>query len=170
MRIIDEDDEAPMRLLSYFASLSLMLAIGIRFLTRLDGFWVAVCTCACTPAMVGYCYYHAGSGHSRLRRRFTVYLSVIVALVCAIILSHGGLRSRALDIESAVLHGIAGGLISCLAGMVTAVAADPLLRRVRRFARRGGCRACGYDLTGNVSGRCPECGCATRILRREDCV
>lgn len=23
---------------------------------------------------------------------------------------------------------------------------------------RGTCRACGYDLTGNVSGRCPECG------------
>jgi hypothetical protein len=22
------------------------------------------------------------------------------------------------------------------------------------------CRACGYDLTGNVSGRCPECGTA----------
>ncbi len=22
----------------------------------------------------------------------------------------------------------------------------------------GHCRNCGYDLTGNVSGRCPECG------------
>jgi hypothetical protein len=22
----------------------------------------------------------------------------------------------------------------------------------------GHCRSCGYDLTGNVSGRCPECG------------
>ena len=31
------------------------------------------------------------------------------------------------------------------------------LRRWRR-ARRGGCRKCGYNLTGNVSGRCPECG------------
>jgi hypothetical protein len=28
--------------------------------------------------------------------------------------------------------------------------------------RRGGCRACGYDLTGNRSGVCPECG--TRIV------
>ena len=29
---------------------------------------------------------------------------------------------------------------------------------------RGGCRNCGYDLTGNVSGTCPECGktCQTR--------
>ena len=30
-------------------------------------------------------------------------------------------------------------------------------RRVRR-RRQGLCTRCGYDLTGNVSGRCPECG------------
>ncbi len=27
-----------------------------------------------------------------------------------------------------------------------------------RRAPPGHCRRCGYDLTGNVSGRCPECG------------
>lgn len=32
--------------------------------------------------------------------------------------------------------------------------------RRRRAARREGCRSCGYDLTGNVSGVCPECGAA----------
>ena len=31
------------------------------------------------------------------------------------------------------------------------------LRRWRR-ARRGAFRKCGYNLTGNVSGVCPECG------------
>jgi hypothetical protein len=30
--------------------------------------------------------------------------------------------------------------------------------RRRRRRRRGLCAACGYDLTGNVSGVCPECG------------
>jgi hypothetical protein len=28
----------------------------------------------------------------------------------------------------------------------------------RREPEPGHCRACDYDLTGNVSGRCPECG------------
>lgn len=29
--------------------------------------------------------------------------------------------------------------------------------------RHGECLRCGYNLTGNVSGRCPECGCRTGI-------
>lgn len=34
--------------------------------------------------------------------------------------------------------------------------------RLRRRMRMAGlCRACGYDLTGNVSGTCPECGVKT---------
>lgn len=32
-----------------------------------------------------------------------------------------------------------------------------ILRR-RGRVRPGACRLCGYDLTGNVTGRCPECG------------
>jgi len=32
------------------------------------------------------------------------------------------------------------------------------LSRRRRHARRGVCRTCAYDLTGNLSGVCPECG------------
>lgn len=32
------------------------------------------------------------------------------------------------------------------------------MRRQRRAL--GGCRSCGYNLTGNVSGVCPECGTA----------
>jgi hypothetical protein len=33
-----------------------------------------------------------------------------------------------------------------------------LWRRDRQRPRPGFCQRCDYDLTGNVSGRCPECG------------
>jgi hypothetical protein len=41
-----------------------------------------------------------------------------------------------------------------------AAATASLLTLARRRARgrQGQCRKCGYDLTGNLSGKCPECG------------
>jgi len=36
------------------------------------------------------------------------------------------------------------------------------IRRWRR-RRKGRCVTCGYRLTGNESGVCPECGCATKL-------
>ncbi len=35
--------------------------------------------------------------------------------------------------------------------------------RDRRRVPAGCCAACGYDLTGNVSGRCPECGALCEV-------
>lgn len=44
------------------------------------------------------------------------------------------------------------------AGLATAAYVESA--NARRGRRRGAprCDDCGYDLTGNVSGRCPECG------------
>ena len=44
-----------------------------------------------------------------------------------------------------------------------------MIRRIRRRRPPGYCQRCGYDLTGNDTGRCPECGCATKSLEKEDC-
>ncbi|GMU83045.1 MAG: hypothetical protein AMXMBFR47_29160 [Planctomycetota bacterium] len=40
-----------------------------------------------------------------------------------------------------------------------------LWRRNRRRIEPGCCANCGYNLTGNVSGRCPECGAVTESER-----
>jgi len=48
--------------------------------------------------------------------------------------------------------------------LVLLVAAAPtaaLWRRDRRRIPPGHCETCAYNLTGNVSGRCPECGSPT---------
>jgi hypothetical protein len=55
------------------------------------------------------------------------------------------------------INGLAGVIwaaaitIGCLVGWRTH-------RKNVRVADATHCRQCGYDLTGNVSGRCPECG------------
>ena len=48
-----------------------------------------------------------------------------------------------------------------LAAFVVVTAATAILwHRGQRYPR-GHCQVCGYDLTGNVSGVCPECGAKT---------
>lgn len=42
-----------------------------------------------------------------------------------------------------------------------ALSAMTVLLWRRRRSRPGHCPACGYNLTGNISGRCPECGAET---------
>ncbi len=37
----------------------------------------------------------------------------------------------------------------------------------RKRPPRGHCRSCGYNLTGNTSGRCPECGSAVEARTSE---
>jgi hypothetical protein len=46
-----------------------------------------------------------------------------------------------------------------IVGAALAILAIRRARHVREMQRRAGrCVACGYDLTGNISGICPECG------------
>ena len=42
----------------------------------------------------------------------------------------------------------------------------PRTIELRRRARKGYCLTCGYNLTGNISGVCPECG--TKITSEND--
>ena len=55
-------------------------------------------------------------------------------------------------------------------GMVPQILYGVRRRRVAHRARNGLCPACGYDLTGNVTGACPECGmgsaCAGPIIQQ----
>lgn len=54
-------------------------------------------------------------------------------------------------------------LSGVVAGLVAAgdwVAVERPRGRMRRRLRLGLCRHCGYDLHGNVSRVCPECGAA----------
>ena len=60
-----------------------------------------------------------------------------------------------IEIETLI---VAGG---CTLNIALAVVARLVLPKVRRDFRWGGfCPFCDYDLTGNISGVCPECGAA----------
>lgn len=52
-----------------------------------------------------------------------------------------------------------GLLFACL----LAALASHSLGGLPQYARHPFCRECGYDLTGNTSGRCPECGTISTV-------
>ena len=64
-------------------------------------------------------------------------------------------------LPKAVHYGTEGGTITVpmwIPVVATVSLALGLHLFTRRQLKRGFCPACGYNLTGNVSGRCPECG------------
>ena len=157
-RIVDENAEAPSKVLRTYAVVVLVAALLVRLLTQTAGFLASMCLCGLAPLLVVHCYYHVGPEHEGFRRKFRVVLSTVTASGCAILMSYSGLRVRSLDLGLALVFGIGGGLVTHLIGLVASGLADLFLTRVRRFASPQECRTCGYDLTGNTSGTCPECG------------
>ncbi|MEW6253575.1 MAG: hypothetical protein AB1716_23265 [Planctomycetota bacterium] len=69
---------------------------------------------------------------------------------------------------------VAGVLVLCgaLISMVIvlrSVARVLHLHRATKRADAGRCITCSYDLRGQHEHRCPECGCATESLEKEEC-
>lgn len=98
----------------------------------------------------------------RVPRRawLAVWIAVAFAICVASIASHGSYR-RAIakngSLATYVLFSLNfGSYVSWPVLAALGVAWRP------RRPRSGHCAGCGYDLTGNESGRCPECGIAAR--------
>jgi hypothetical protein len=76
--------------------------------------------------------------------------------------------SRGLPQQSGLIVEIPMWFPCVLFSIYPALASIAGLLRCRRRRRRNLCTGCGYNLTGNVSGRCPECGTAIGCGTRND--
>jgi hypothetical protein len=90
-------------------------------------------------------------GRRSLFRNVIVALAYYVALALAYLSTLFLLLGGVWQLQFAVYTLLALGPVIGL-GIAVAPAVD------RRRKISGKCRTCGYDLTCNVSGRCPECG------------
>jgi len=65
---------------------------------------------------------------------------------------------RALQGVETALNGATIGIAACFVCLLSSPITARVARRYRQFIDSSECSHCGYDLTGNVSGMCPECG------------
>ena len=97
-------------------------------------------------------------------------------LAVAIVFAHTNWRSKPLDPDSPRLQSDAFKQVNSIRlplwlGMIMLAAYPTLVyirgpARHRRRRRKGLCLKCGYNLTGNISGVCPECGTAVQATGR----
>jgi len=60
---------------------------------------------------------------------------------------------------SIVIFGLIGMVLLAMLSESWRDAMDEEPNLIKYRCRSGYCFKCGYDLTGNQSGKCPECGC-----------
>lgn len=98
----------------------------------------------------------------RVRRRWWLPLWLLIAAtICYTSIASFPSYQRAMSKNGSIwsyffFSANFGLLISVL--IAAAVTAPWCIIQWWRRPRPGCCQGCGYDLTGNVSGRCPECG------------
>jgi hypothetical protein len=97
---------------------------------------------------------------------FTVCLAILFYLyayyaVSSASVDNGQPRPLLLILSSALLLGLETGVaVGIPMGLVAITAQRITIWRMGDRVKKGHCYGCGYDLTGNESGICPECGAA----------
>jgi len=158
-RRISENTGAVSRLLFFYAAIAIALSLADRlFLPRGDAFLVKLgVLCVAALGAVTHCVYHIRPDSRGERIAFVVLVAAINGLCCTMSATFS-LRSVDRYIGELWALAVAGAAPTFVTSMVWMPFANRLVGRWREFIKPGQCRNCGYDLTGNVSGRCPECG------------
>ena len=137
--------------------------------------WIATCVCVLSAALVGICVLHnvawLGGGGTRLLTLEGGYLGY--STLDASIAKRGGwgrLYKSGWNVKApdpltwfgrlgvSRTRISASGYVHLSLPLLATLFPALMLWWPRRLSLPGHCAPCGYDLTGNVSGVCPECG------------
>lgn len=152
---------------AYACAVIPLALVGSSFgiLTSALMLWIPVTGSLFLPLV---CNYYTSPYNETLRRASANHVSVtngVAAALCIAVhfLSFGWTVSDVL-LELLIVvpvAGISSWLISWSVFRLVTRFTDPILNQFRGIPAWFECQECGYNLTGNVSARCPECGTPT---------
>lgn len=166
MRVVRESPARVTTILILYALLLCVSFLVAMSLPMLPSFIVAATALLLVvPTSVG-CVYYRRDDDDPMRQETTTPISVMTGVAAtAFCVFSGVFAFGAVDILTLL---VVATLAAYGLSWVTVRAAEPLLAAHRRVIAQDDnsvCERCGYDLRGNVSGRCPECGAARRCVR-----
>jgi hypothetical protein len=123
------------------------------------GFWITVSVVIAVGIVVLALFGWAMDALRVPRRAWWIPWPIIAALICVSTIRSYPSYQRAISkngsLQTYVLFSMNFSLYFSAIGLL---AIAPLFGWQRRPPPPGFCQGCGYDLTGNTSGMCPECG------------
>lgn len=147
------------------AGLGAMAGLWILFIVENTGgfwnvFWKVLVAGAVTMAVAGLVL-----DLLRAPRRLWAAGLVIAAIaICVLMIASYGSYEKAMGKHGSLLAYVFFSLNTGLYASSALLLVVMLIARIwKRPYLPGHCRRCGYDLTGNVSERCPECGTPTAL-------
>lgn len=155
MILLTADLDKPFRVLRWLALVLLVATLALRGSYPI----IAVALVLCSGfLLIAYCYYLVPRISHNVRRRFRVWAFCVVFSCLTIVFSTTQLRTHMLDITTGIIVGLGIALAWYLAMGIIIPVVDIGYSHIRTFAIPGTCEHCGYDVTGNLRGICPECG------------
>lgn len=147
------------RMYVFAATVGLLLQSGLRAWTiEWSIIMVAVLSLGATACCI-YATYNVPGTSGRCAQHFDRSMYMASSILCGFAFAHVvPLRPIQFQIDSFLVGLVGGAVLTWLLARSLVPLADRVFDRHRSFITDADCHSCGYDLTGNVSGRCPECG------------
>jgi hypothetical protein len=167
MRLVSEDANKPWRALKYWA-IWLGFAVPASWLMRSEMLLLIFSAILVFAAvfMQLYADYFIAPDSRLDRRHFRFRLAVVYGIAASLLLGWDGLRVVYFNIWKALIAGLCVFVSAYFCCSILSLVLSPVLNCMRSFASPGHCLHCGYDLMGNLSGKCPECGSSVPLYLR----
>lgn len=161
MRNIGENLRRPLPYVAAYALLVLVYIYSVSVYGFEETLLFGLAVTLLPVPLSAYCHYCIDRKKGTALFKYLLLISGVYAAACFIIVIGEAAVLYPADLVMGMVAALIGGAVVCGLCMAAGAVAERIFSKRRRFVTGRYCVKCDYDLTGNISGRCPECGTPT---------